>query len=80
MIEPVLGVVAVTFTHRLGFPKTAILDGASDVTDTIAYNNILDSPGDLEENSLSGSPPGGALPPWLDKPHRLISRRRLWNG
>jgi dienelactone hydrolase len=28
---------AVTFTHSLGFPKTAILDGASDVADAIAY-------------------------------------------
>ena len=31
------GMVGVTFTHRLGFPKTAILDGASDVADAIAY-------------------------------------------
>lgn len=31
------GMVAVTFTHRLGYPRTAILEGASDVTDAIAY-------------------------------------------
>ncbi|HEY7214514.1 MAG TPA: DUF4440 domain-containing protein [Thermoanaerobaculia bacterium] len=31
------GMTAVTFTHRLGFPKTAILEGASDVADAIAY-------------------------------------------
>lgn len=31
------GMVAVIFTHRLGFPHTAILDGASDVADAIAY-------------------------------------------
>ena len=31
------GMTAVTFTHRLGYPKTAILDGASDVADAIAY-------------------------------------------
>jgi acetyl esterase/lipase len=31
------GMVGVTFTHRLGFPQAAILDGASDVADAIAY-------------------------------------------
>jgi acetyl esterase/lipase len=31
------GMVAVTFTYRLGFPKTIILDGASDVADALSY-------------------------------------------
>ncbi|MFY9571250.1 MAG: alpha/beta hydrolase, partial [Blastocatellia bacterium] len=31
------GLAAVTFTHRLGYPKTLITEGASDVSDAIAY-------------------------------------------
>jgi acetyl esterase/lipase len=31
------GLVAVTFTHRLGFPRTLISEGASDVSDAISY-------------------------------------------
>jgi acetyl esterase/lipase/ketosteroid isomerase-like protein len=31
------GMVGIIFTHRLGYPRTAILDGASDVADAIAY-------------------------------------------
>jgi acetyl esterase/lipase len=31
------GLVGVTFTHRLGFPKTLITEGAADVADAIAY-------------------------------------------
>jgi len=31
------GLVGVTFTHRLGFPKTLLTEGASDVTDAINY-------------------------------------------
>jgi dienelactone hydrolase len=36
---------AVIFTHRLGFPRTAILDGASDVADALAY--VRDNAGSL---------------------------------
>lgn len=31
------GLVGVTFTHRLGFPRTLISEGASDVSDAISY-------------------------------------------
>jgi len=31
------GLVGVTFTHRLGYPKTLILDGGADVATAIAY-------------------------------------------
>jgi acetyl esterase/lipase len=31
------GMAAVIFTHRLSFPQTAILDGASDVADALSY-------------------------------------------
>ena len=31
------GMVGVTFTHRLGFPKTMLTEGASDVSDAVAY-------------------------------------------
>lgn len=31
------GLVAVTFTHRLGFPKTLLNEGASDVADAVNY-------------------------------------------
>jgi acetyl esterase/lipase len=31
------GLVGVTFTHRLGFPKTQILEGGADVASAIAY-------------------------------------------
>lgn len=31
------GMVAVTFTHRLGFPKTLLNEGASDVADAVKY-------------------------------------------
>jgi len=31
------GLVGVTFTHRLGFPKTALEDGAADVQSAIDY-------------------------------------------
>jgi acetyl esterase/lipase len=31
------GMVGVTFTHRLGFPKTMLREGAADVSDAVAY-------------------------------------------
>lgn len=31
------GMVGVTFTHRLGFPKTMLAEGAADVSDAVAY-------------------------------------------
>ncbi|HEY0170033.1 MAG TPA: alpha/beta hydrolase [Pyrinomonadaceae bacterium] len=31
------GMVGVTFTHRLGFPKTMLTEGAADVNDAVAY-------------------------------------------
>jgi acetyl esterase/lipase len=31
------GMVGVTFTHRLGYPKTMLAEGAADVADAIAY-------------------------------------------
>jgi acetyl esterase/lipase len=31
------GMVGVTFTHRLGFPRTMLTEGAADVSDAVAY-------------------------------------------
>lgn len=31
------GMVGVTFTHRLGFPRTLLTEGAADVSDAVAY-------------------------------------------
>jgi acetyl esterase/lipase len=34
------GMIGVTFTHRLGFPKTLLTEGSADVTDAINYIRI----------------------------------------
>jgi acetyl esterase/lipase len=63
--------VAVTFTHRLGFPKTAILDGASDVADAIGYvrSHAAELRVDGDRLCLAAYSAGGPmLSPFLSEP------------
>ncbi len=65
------GMAAVIFTHRLGFPQTAILDGASDVADALAYVRAnADNLGiDKDRLCLAAYSAGGPmLSPFLSDP------------
>jgi acetyl esterase/lipase len=69
------GMVGVTFTHRLGFPRTQILEGASDVADAIAY--IRSHAGELgidgDRLCLAAYSAGGPmLAPFLSDPPPYI--------
>jgi acetyl esterase/lipase/ketosteroid isomerase-like protein len=69
------GMVGVTFTHRLGFPKTAILDGASDVADAIAYvrAHAADLGVDGDRLCLAAYSAGGPmLSPFLGDPRPYV--------
>lgn len=65
------GMAAVIFTHRLGFPQTAILDGASDVADALSYIRAnADSLGiDKDRLCLAAYSAGGPmLSPFMSDP------------
>jgi len=69
------GMVGVIFTHRLGFPRTAILDGAADVADAIAYVRAnAESLGiDKDRLCLAAYSAGGPmLSPFLSAPPEYI--------
>jgi acetyl esterase/lipase len=69
------GLVGVTFTHRLGYPRTRILDGASDVRDAIAYvrDHAAELGVDKDRLCLAAYSAGGPmLAPFLNEPPAYI--------
>lgn len=69
------GLVGVTFTHRLGYPRTRILDGASDVSDAIAYvrDHAAELGVDKDWLCLAAYSAGGPmLAPFLNEPPTYI--------
>jgi acetyl esterase/lipase len=46
------GMVGVTFTHRLGFPKTLLTEGAADVTDAIKYIRANADPLNIDKDRI----------------------------
>jgi acetyl esterase/lipase len=66
------GMVGVTFTHRLGFPRTMLTEGAADVSDAVAYVRAnADALGvDRERLCLAAFSAGGPMlsPSMRDRP------------